>query len=173
MHETCWSVGVAVPWTTGGVSRGGLGRRRWLLSCVQVCKSYRMTLGIIDELPALLCAHTRGLCWCQAADWWDWCGCCARKRADCAGAKQRIGGTGAVAVRASAWIALATGNQLRAAYCVTVLASACRARSSAWTVEAGPCFATATSPGPPVRRAQARIRRRAGNGPRRVRAPTP
>ena len=46
---------------TGGVSREGLGKHRWLLSRVQVCGPYCMTAGIIDELPALLCAHTRGL----------------------------------------------------------------------------------------------------------------
>ena len=68
-----------MPCAIGGVSREGLGKHRWLLSCVRVCGPYRMTAGIIDELPALLCAHTRGLCWCQAADWWDWCGCRARK----------------------------------------------------------------------------------------------
>ena len=193
--------------------------------------------------------------------WQSWhVGCCALRRADCADTKQRIGGTGTVAVCASAWIVLqpwcrnrrsptlprmqarglcvnandvaelarrlpcaqvsglclnaddvaelarrllrahtrglccphgapvppalrlpcvqarivlATGNQLRAAYCVTVRASECRARSSAWMVEAGVCPATPTSPGPSVRRAQAHTRRRAGNGPRRVRAPTP
>ena len=42
------------------------------------------TAGAIDELPTLLCAQTRGLCWCQVADWRDWCGCRARKRVDCA-----------------------------------------------------------------------------------------
>ena len=141
----------------------------------------------------LLCAQTRGLRWCKAADWRDWYGCRAqerglcysrgvgiaaaqrcrvRKLADCADGKQRIGGTGAVAC-VQARIVLATGNQLRAAYCVTVRASACRARSSAWTVEAGVCPATPTSPSPPVRRAQVHMRRRAGNGPRRVRAPMP
>ena len=84
MHETCWGVRVAVPRATAGVSREGLGKYRWLLSRVQVCETYRMTAGIIDELLVLLCAQTRGLCWCQAADW----------------------RTGAVAVRVSAWIVL-------------------------------------------------------------------
>ena len=32
------------------------------LSRVQMCGPYRMAAGAIDELPALLCAHTRGLC---------------------------------------------------------------------------------------------------------------
>ena len=62
MHETCWGVGVAVPCATAGVSREGLGKHRWLLSRVQVCETYRMTAGIIDELFVLLCAQTRGLC---------------------------------------------------------------------------------------------------------------
>ena len=84
MHETCWGGGVGVPRATAGVSREGLGKHRWLLSRVQVCGPYRMTAGIIDELLVLLCAQTRGLCWCQAADWRAWCGCRARKRADCA-----------------------------------------------------------------------------------------
>ena len=62
MHETCWGGGAAVPCAIGGVSLESLGKRRWLLSCVQVCGPYRITAGTIDELPALLCAHTRGLC---------------------------------------------------------------------------------------------------------------
>ena len=84
MHETCWGGGTAVSCAIGGVLREGLGKHRWLLSCVRVCGPYRITAGIIDELPALLCAHTRGLCWCQAADWRDWCGCRVRKSVDCA-----------------------------------------------------------------------------------------
>lgn len=236
MHETCWGGGAAVSCAIGGVSRERLGMHRWLLSCVRVCGPYRMTARIIDEQLVLLRAYAR-IVLCQATDWRDWYGCRAqerglcysrgvgiaaaqrcrvRKLADCAGARQRIGGTGVVAcVQArglclnandeaelarrllcahtrelccpygapvppalrlpcvQARIVLATGNQLRAACCVTVRASACRARSSAWMVEAGVCPATPTSPGPSVRRAQAHTRRRAGNGPRRVHAPTP
>ena len=59
MHETCWGGGAAVSCATGGASREGLGRRRWLLSCVQVCGPYRMTAGIIDELLVLLRAYAR------------------------------------------------------------------------------------------------------------------
>lgn len=60
MHETCWGGGAAVPWATGGASREGLrGTSRWLLSCVQVCKSYRMTAGTINELLALLRVSAR------------------------------------------------------------------------------------------------------------------
>ena len=62
MHETCWGGGAAVSCATEGVLREGLGKHCWLLSRVQVCGPYRMTAGAIDELPALLCAHTRGLC---------------------------------------------------------------------------------------------------------------
>ena len=59
MHETCWGGGAAVPCVIEGVSREGLGRRRRLLSCVQVCGPYRMTAGAIDELLALLRAYAR------------------------------------------------------------------------------------------------------------------
>lgn len=60
MHETCWGGGAAVSCATEGVSLESLGKRRWLLSHVQVCGPYRITAGTIDELLALLCAHTRG-----------------------------------------------------------------------------------------------------------------
>ena len=59
MHETCWGGGAAVSCATGGVSREGLGKHRWLLSRVQVCGPYRMTAGIIDELLVLLRAYAR------------------------------------------------------------------------------------------------------------------
>ena len=58
--------------------------------------------------------------------WPTWhVGCCAHIRADCAA---RTGGGcapgAAVVACASAWIVLAPGNQLRAAYCVAVRADA-------------------------------------------------
>ena len=194
MHETCWGGGAAVPGAIGGVSREGLGKHRWLLSCVRVCGPYRMTAGIIDEQLVLLrayarivlmpsnglaglvrlpCAQVHGLC-LNADDVAD----LARRllRAQMRGLCCSHGAPVPPALRlpcVQGRIVLATGNQLRAAYCVTVRASACRARSSAWMVEAGVCPATPTSPGPPVRRAQVRMRHRAGNGPRRVRVPTP
>ena len=59
MHETCWGGGAAVSCATEGVSLEGLGKHRWLLSCVRVCGPYRMTAGIIDEQLVLLRAYAR------------------------------------------------------------------------------------------------------------------
>ena len=127
MHETCWGGGAAVSCAIGGVSREGLGKHRWLLSCVQVCGPYRMTAGIIDELLVLLrayarivlmlsnglaglvrlpCVQERGLRYSRGVGIAAAQRCRVRKLADCAGAKRRIGGTGAVAARASEWIVL-------------------------------------------------------------------
>ena len=54
------------------------------LPCAQTCGLCLNADEVADLARRMPCAPTRGLCWCQAADWRDWCGCRARKRADCA-----------------------------------------------------------------------------------------
>ena len=63
MHETCWGVGVAMPRATAGVSREGLGETSLVVVVRAGMRAVSQTVGAIDELPALLCAHTRGLCY--------------------------------------------------------------------------------------------------------------
>ena len=147
-------------------------RRSPTLPRAQACGLCWSHWAPVPSALRLLCAHTRGLCWCQAADWRDRCGCRVCKRVDCACAPMtwpswHVG----CCARRRTDCAARTGH-------LCPRCCGCRARkrvsrSSAWTVEAGVCPATPTSQVPPAHRARVRIRRRAGNGPRRVRAPMP